>query len=239
MKEIVIIQPAKIGDIIICLPIAKSLNDAGYIVHWPILRPYYEMFNRHIDYVNFTPLDNTMWDAIPTIKNIFKNYDMLDLSFYFPNTVPLSEQFSNQNNWSFDEFKYHIAKIDFNEKWNLKITRDYAREQALYDRLITNDYVVYQNRASDYKVNVNLNMGDYKYDIIELQEQTDDIFDWLTILEKAKKLVLIESCFSNLIDQLHIKTDKILLLKHGYYGNKLTDGTMSGMPRLREDWQLI
>ncbi len=240
MQTIGIIQPAKIGDILICLPIAQYFAKQHIKIYWPITAPIFNMFERHVNYVNFLPVNNNIDTMISESLKILTTYKQLKLAFYFPNTIETSEEFSNQYKYSFDEFKYFLANVPFNEKWNLKIQRNIEREQALYNKLITNpNYIVYHNRASDYHVNYKLDVGNKDYDIIEITDQTDDIFDWIMILEHAKKLILIESCFSNLVDQLHIKTDKILLLKHGYYGQKLQDGTFKGMPRLIENWKII
>jgi hypothetical protein len=38
---------------------------------------------------------------------------------------------------------------------------------------------------------------------------TDNIFDWLLILEKANLLILIDSCFANLVEQLNMPNTKI------------------------------
>ena len=239
MKSLGIIQPLKIGDIIICLPIAKHYSKLYDKVYWPVLKNYCQMFQNHVDYVEFIPVEYN-YNVMNNARNLVKGSNILELAFNFSDTTESTNSFQRQNTKSFDEFKYTLGGVPFDEKWNLDIKRDYSREEELYQKLIKNpDYVVYQNRASDYVVNFNLNMGDHKYDIIELKDYTNDVFDWLTILERAKKLVLIESCFSNLVDQLHIKTDKILLLKHGYYGAKLDDGTLRGMPRLRENWETI
>ena len=241
MKTLGIIQPCKIGDIIICLPIAKYFYDKNIKVFWPIKSSYYEMFKRHVDYVEFIPIDNDHSKCVENSKRSVKDSDIIDLSFHFPNTDPLSIQYNNQISYTFDEFKYKLADVPFDNKWKLEIKRDIDREILLYNKLIKNkDFIVYQNISSDWAVKYDLNKEDKKYDIINVKDYTDDVFDWITILEKANKLILVESCFSNLVDQLHIKTNKTLLVKHGYYGSLLEDNkTFKGMPRLREDWNLI
>lgn len=241
MNKIAIIQPCKIGDIIICLPIAKYFHDNNNAVYWPIKSCYYEMFKRHIDYVEFIPIDNDHSKCIENSRIAVKECDIIDISFHFPNTDKLSIEYNNQRSYTFDEFKYKLANVPFDNKWNLEIKRDLNREMSLYNKLIKNkDFIVYQNTSSDWSVKYDLNREDKKFDIVNVKDYTDDIFDWITILEKSNKLILVESCFSNLVDQLHIKTDKILLAKHGYYGPILEDNkTPKGMPRLRENWNII
>jgi hypothetical protein len=230
----------RIGDIIICLPIAKYYKEQGYDIIWPILKPYINMFKRHVDYVDFLPIEPSWHMCVHDSRVAVKEHQKLELIFHYPQTQQLTQQYTQQDLWSFDEFKYKLSNVPFDLKWKLDIKRDYDRELDLYNKLIKNpDYVVYQKKSSDCQSDVVLNLNGKPYDIIELNEYTDDIFDWLTILERAKKLVLIESCFSNLVDQLQIKTDKVLITKTGYYDAKLQDGTHKGMPRLRGNWEII
>jgi hypothetical protein len=48
-KKLLLIQPGRFGDIIICLPIAKFYHSLGYSIIWPISEHYTEIF-RNIDY---------------------------------------------------------------------------------------------------------------------------------------------------------------------------------------------
>lgn len=50
-KKCVIIQPGKLGDIIICAPIAQYYADKGYEVYWPVFDNFYEVVKR-FEYVN-------------------------------------------------------------------------------------------------------------------------------------------------------------------------------------------
>jgi hypothetical protein len=43
---------------------------------------------------------------------------------------------------------------------------------------------------------------------IEIQELTDSIFDWLSLIEGAKVIVMIDSVFANLVDQWGIAATK-------------------------------
>lgn len=53
-KKIVMIQPGKLGDILICAPIAKHYNEMGYEVLWPVFSNFLSTIER-FDYV--TPID--------------------------------------------------------------------------------------------------------------------------------------------------------------------------------------
>jgi hypothetical protein len=46
---------------------------------------------------------------------------------------------------------------------------------------------------------------------IEIDQQTDSVFDWLKILEGAQSLIMIDSVFANLVDQMHIGDDRYFI----------------------------
>lgn len=57
MKKLGIIQPGRIGDIVICLPIAKWYHDRGYEVLWPVKKDMIKHFENYVDYVKFVPIE--------------------------------------------------------------------------------------------------------------------------------------------------------------------------------------
>ena len=150
MKKLGIIQPGKIGDIIICLPIAKWYYDKGYEVIWPVDETIIKNFIGYVDYVTFIPVD---FDCHQAKLICIKHYcnKIIDLSFTIPNANQYnSNNYLNQHDYSFDEFKYYIADVPFEQKWKLSITRNTYKENELYDRLIKNQqYVVYVSKTSD------------------------------------------------------------------------------------------
>lgn len=240
-----ILLPGKIGDIIICLPIAKFYSDSGYDVKWftwPHITKHFIKGN--VDYVEFVDInfDNNCTKQAEVIC-LENNWELLDLSFTGVGSwgSELSTRYRQQKTVSFDEFRYNIADVDFNEKWNLNINRVQSREQELYSRVVSNKkYLLSEIFASDTKVNVNVDLSEYHGDHIKIQPLTSCIFDWLSIIEHADVLMLIESCVSNLVDQLSIHNrQQILLTKKEYYGDdKLLDGRPKGLPVLRNDWDV-
>jgi hypothetical protein len=53
-----------------------------------------------------------------------------------------------------------------------------------------------------------------RYHVIQIEELTNSPFDWLLTLERASKLMLIDSCFSNLVEQLNMTKKSALLSGH-------------------------
>jgi hypothetical protein len=110
----------------------------------------------------------------------------------------------------FDEFKYSKAGVPFLDKWRLSecITRNPQREQKLYDQLVTNpEYMVYHTEGSTFSCEPDLSNIPPEWQQIKITAQTDCVFDWLRILEGGQALVLLDSVFSNLVDQLKIPGD--------------------------------
>jgi hypothetical protein len=256
MKRLGIIQPEKIGDIIICLPIAKWYHDRGWDVYWPVSKKLINNFIGYIDYVTFIPIESDCRYAHQTLFSLQCNR-IIDLAFTIPgaNTFNSDWYLNKNDSLSFDEMKYAIAEVPLEEKWNLQITRNKQKEVFLSTEKVYNNqavfnkisYAVTQTKSSDTAVDVenrlsveDLDILDGWHTVVEIAPATTSIFDWLHILENANEHVLIESCFSNLVDQLQIKVpEQILLLKHGYYGAKLKDGHLKGIPRLKLDWKII
>jgi hypothetical protein len=238
-----IILPGKIGDIIICLPIAKHFYDSGYEVYWPVYIELIENFKDYVDYVNFIPTKSN--DRISESFHLLKelNCEILDLSFTSPGSWhnENTKHYQTQNLRSFDEFRYFLSDVNFDKKWNLNIQRHYDREERLYNNLVNKSkYALIQKYSSDTAMSKNIDISNYDGQIIEIKPYTKSVFDWLTLIEKAERLLLIESCFNNLIDQLRIKNNKqILVLKQGYYGDNLLNGQPKGLPVLKNNWTII
>jgi hypothetical protein len=238
MRKLGIIQPGKIGDIIILLPIAKYYHNLGYEIIWPIYAPIINNFINNIDYVTF--IESSI-DCNDARRICFKNNcnTILDLSFSIPNAnQENTDNYFKQTKYSFDEFKYYLANVPFEEKWNLQIKRNLQKEKDLYDKLVKSDnFAIIQEYSSDNMVNINLNKPNIQE--IKITPHTESVFDWITLLEKSSYNAFIESCFSNLVDQLKIqKENNFLIKKNGYYRENLEDGWPKGMPRLKLNWKI-
>lgn len=217
MKRLGIIQPGKIGDIIVCLPIARYYSNKGYKVFWPIDKNIISNFVGYCDYVEFIPIDFHCDIARQVcLKQCWCNH-LLDLSFTLPgswdnfNTKYYKE---NESTIKFDQLKYEIADIPFEEKWNLQITRNESKEKELFLQLnpTKEEYVVVQWRGSDYFKQIKIQDID-NIKQIEVQPITNSVFDWIYVLEKAKGFVLVDSSVANLVEQLKLPQPKMFLAR--------------------------
>jgi hypothetical protein len=222
MKSIGIIQPGKLGDLIICLPIAKYYADNGYDVVWPIFYKYVDMFKEVVNFkVSFYPVTDNVYNCVGEAKNILKekNIDVVfDIAATFPGSnctdeyVMLGDGFGKEK---FDEFKYRKSQVNFDLKWNLKncISLNPEKEIEIYNNEVKQTpYNVVSLKHSRGTLDVKF---ETKHPIIEVNEKYN-IFYWKKILENAKNIVLVDSALANLVDQLNLPNNKILLRKHGH-----------------------
>ena len=218
MKNIGILQPGRIGDIFLCLPIAKFYNDLGYKVYWPVFEEYIKMFSDVVNYVHFLPVSSDVYSCIPQAKGTFLNYKVtkiIDLAATFPGST-VTERYVAEGDgfgkYRFDEFKYKIAQVPFKEKWNLQYTRDLKAEEDIYNTYVKSEkYDVFSLNHSRGKVN---KVVESKHQLIELNEK-HSIFHWRKVFENAQNICLVDSAVSNFVEQLNIKCKKTLIQKKG------------------------
>lgn len=188
-----LIQNDNIGDVIICLPIAQYYTRAGYSVRMVVRTDILTHFNKgHFNDIQFT-------DTVDHDESV------IDLSY-----KSNREQYLDQDEYTFDEFKYSIAKVPFQYKWSLEIKRDKDRELDLYNSLnIQSEYDLIHEVSSDYKLQHELYS---ETQLVYIEPKTDCIFDWIHTIENARALLFVESCFSNLVDQLAISNKSQYIL---------------------------
>lgn len=133
----------------------------------------------------------------------------------------------------FDEYKYATAKVPFENKWKLTINRNYEREQNLFNKLVPpgKRYVVTHLEGSDVKYNPdNMNFDREKFNVINITpDETTNVFDWLTIIERADTIVCLDSVFCNLIEQLNIPNKKHFIRR----------SSIQMTPVLKNEWDYV
>jgi hypothetical protein len=185
-KTILLIQPGRLGDIILCLPIVSYYVAKGYEVDWYCPKEYHSMF-RNISYCS--PVDK-----------VTKNYyEVIDLSFGFGGPPESWWQITYPRWDSFVHAKYHLAQVPLEEKWNLLWDRDEQREDALVKELsLPKEYIVYHSQGSRESFTLDLPK---QYYAVEFKKQGDyNIFDWYKVLAGAKEIHCIDSVLVNFVD---------------------------------------
>ena len=64
---------------------------------------------------------------------------------------------------------------------------------------------------------------------MRVEEITDNFFDWRLVLERAAKLVMIDSSLANLVESLNLPNEKYLLMRSG----------INFTPVYRNGWQFV
>jgi hypothetical protein len=232
MSRLGIIQPGRLGDIIICLPIAKYYFDRGYQILWPVLCDYIDIF-RDIDYVETINLKCSISNSVLRAKEICKQaqYKELDLSFgFFGSSV---EQYHSNTNFAknFVEAKYKLSNVPIEERWKLDFKRDYSRENSLFKKMIkSSSYVLAHENSS--QGNHFFIDGDNIIKVMPIKGY--NIFNWMQIIEGAEEIYCIDSSVCNLIEsQKHLK-DKI---KKYIPAKQFAAGW--GRTTLENNWQIL
>ena len=233
-KRAAIIQPGKIGDIVICLPMAKYLVDRGFQVIWPIDQSYLQMFESVVDYVTFLPIPAKDCNQARELAKQCQCALILNIGFGQVGNEYISDEWMRNQKLSFDKYKYELANIPFEEKFKLQINRNHEREESLFKKLVTSKrYVVIHEQSSDHKRDINV-ITDPEVQKIYIQNQSDSIFDWIKIFENAEKLYFVDSCMVNLCSGLGIKTPGIRHKRTGY--NRPND---IDYPILTSNWATV
>ena len=221
MKErIGLIQTRGIGDIIIALPIADHYQELGYEVYWPIDHRFCEMFRRVKPLINFIPVpgkqqdgrDFFLMDPLRLLQE--KECSRIIILYSYIGGLNVCDT-RLAHALKFDEYKYAIASVPFAKKWSLKLERDLKREEALFERLgIDREFALIHDTGSDIKIPLPIPM-DVKRDfqLVHIEDLTDSPFDWLLTIERASRLVMLDSCFSNIVEQMNISTKKRLVTR--------------------------
>ena len=223
-RRIGLIQTRGIGDIIIALPIAQEFLDRGDEVHWPIDRRFFSAFQAAEPAVHFIPVDPPADDSeaaeqpylydmpLRLLKDL--RCDTIFTLYSFRRGFAVASE-ALAASLKFDEYKYAIAGVPFSRKWTLRLTRNLERERALHDSLnVRQPYVCVHSEGSNIHATIQPNPQWLAgRAVVSIRPLTDNPFDWLSTLEGADHLLLLDSCFSNLVEQLNLPNPKSLVLR--------------------------
>ena len=220
--KIGLIQTRGIGDIIIAAPIAQYFIHQGHDVFWPVDNRFYPSVQAAFPEVHFIGIHREVlggetfayFYSQPLAElnrigcdSVYCLYSYLsDLSVVDPK---LSKSLK------FDEYKYAIAGVPFDQKWKLKIFRNPSKEQQLIQQLnIRGNFVLIHEQGSNYKLDIQLPEDMIRdYQVIKMTEISESPFDWIGVIEKASVFVCVDSCFANLVEQLNLCERKFLFLR--------------------------
>lgn len=215
MRPLGIIQSTGLGDISIALPIARHFHERGRAIIWPVRADFLPSFRDTVPWVRWVPVapdpdGRYMYEEPVRQLQALGCEEHLCLYQALATRPELSRVpwFQVQK---FDEFKYTRAGVPFAEKWTLArcLSRQREREQALARQLNPQGrpYALVHLAGSNYRAPMPMELP-AEWLRIEISAQTDSVFDWLGLMEGARTLVLIDSVFANLADQLLLPGEK-------------------------------
>jgi hypothetical protein len=110
---------------------------------------------------------------------------------------------------SFDQLFYQQAKVKYQKRWNsFKLNRDFDREMKLFNNFNVKEkeYVfIHEDKERGFCINPKFYLGNK---IVSMQRGlTENIFDYLTLVENAKEVHVIESCLSFIIDSIDLNSN--------------------------------
>ena len=117
----------------------------------------------------------------------------------------------------FDQYKYAAAGVPFREKWNLQIVRNHEREEQLFKKVVgEGEFVVCHLQGSNFRAKVDVSSMAAGKQVVEITNLTDNVLDWILVIERASLRIMIDSCFANLTDQLQIEGKKIFMIRSSW-----------------------
>lgn len=182
-KRMLIIQPGKVGDILLCAPMARFFSDE-YFVDWHCPEKYHSLFN-------------SLPYARPVKDFKDRDYDkILDLSFGLGGKP---ERWWQQNKARFNSFveaKYELAGLPSQMKRDLRWIRNQDRENDLYSMVKIDEPYKLVHGSSDYGTPIQV-----EGNVVKFQPILDyTIFDWLKVIQNADEIHCIDSSLCNFVD---------------------------------------
>lgn len=201
-----ICQHLGLGDHLICNGLIRTLykkeEDYTIFVKEKYLESISFMFR---DLSNFHFITGEADDNIYFLqKNQIKSDDIIYAGFTWV----------DKQKYSFEENFYLQNKVEFENKWSkFLVKRDNERESDLFEKLkIDEPYIfIHEDKERGFEINQNL-LPDIR--VIKADNSlTNNIFDYLKIMENAHQIHCIESSFLLLADIMNINSNIIF---HSY-----------------------
>jgi len=131
--------------------------------------------------------------------------------FQIQNLIKIGFENLNITDQYFDKAFYSQFNLSIEDKWKkFYVNRDLEAENKLFQSLNIEKgkYIfLHEDTSRNFKINRDL-IQDKSLHIVE-PHQTDNIFDWYTVIENAAEVHCICSSFKHLADSLDLKNNKL------------------------------
>jgi len=198
-QRLLIIQPGKVGDILICAPIAKYYSNE-YFIDWVCPEKYHSMFV-------------SLPYASPVLKANEKDYKVVkDLSFGLGGKPERWWQQNKEKFNSFVEAKYELAGLPAQFKKNIDYVRNEAKEQELFAKVVgrKKKYALV-HLSSDYG-----NRAEAQTDLTQIEFKPVEgytVFDWAWVILMATEIHCIDSSLCNFVDMMEETVEPLFYYK--------------------------
>jgi len=206
-KTVLINQSGALGDIFCVAPIAKYYRKQGYIVFWPVREQFFNLVANYFPYVNALMIDKKRidsytWDTGDWLKDdslyihsIKQHYDV------FLDLADRGDAPMEQGGETFEETKYRIASVPYENKHRLEFTVDYPKARRI-ERIFgsnTPEYVL-AHLSSSHGDRAEVPKDETR-SILEIVPYEDyEIPDWIFLIQGAKAFYCVESAVHQFVD---------------------------------------
>ena len=157
----------------------------------------------------FNDLDNIELITVDNDDEVYKNISPKKILRVGFENLP---KIINKYNCGWDESFYIQCDIDFKERWSsFEINRNLESEDILFNMLNPNneEYCLVHSSGSDNVDRINYNAIGVDLKIIKITKNyTNNIFDYLKLIERSSQIHCIDSSFLHLVDS--VKTNGLL-----------------------------
>jgi len=227
------------------LGLGDHLLNFGLVIELSKKYSKVNLFCKHIYYksISFLYKDETKITVVPIDEPNLGVYLSEHNVDYFKDVLRIGFEKSAalQTTMSFDEAFYYTNDIDFSKKYeNFYIIRDLESEKKVFEQygVKEGEYVfVHDDRERGYNIPI------YGDDVVRPNFSiSENIFDYLYLIENAKEINCMDSCFFIMIDFLlthpkmcyHINARGDYSLMFPNQGNGVF-----AHPRYQKNWEII
>lgn len=188
-----------LGDAIICNGLIRNLVSRNpEVQHRIFCKKIYDesisFMYRDVGNLTTMPLEGD--DAVRSYLNEKRPKNLISVGF------DKLDIFSKR----FDQSFYDQFGVSFSERWDgFRVDRDLEREKVLFEKLglIKGGYVfIHDDAGRGYSID-RRNIVNEELPIVTPEDfTTQNVFDWCTVLENAKELHFMDSCFKLIYDSI-------------------------------------
>lgn len=225
-----LLQPGKLGDILICSTIAKYYHNLGYKIVWPVFDNFIPTIER-FDFVEPMSFGCSLtFEEYYSNKNragfaynrnfyeskkffsMFYNLvdknklNVIDPCFSFPGHVsPLATQkikHFTENNRNWIDLKFHLANVPLLQRWNFSFKRDIKKEEELLKYI--QDFSMKKYGSKNYNLVHTYSSLSPPEDITNIINfsyiKGYEIFDWFGVIQNSDNIFCCDSSLCNFIE---------------------------------------